>query len=189
MGKKNSSRQRHSKKVNTQNRFTMSSTTEAIEATDGDEPDGVEGLIVRRVGPRLLSDEEQQAYLQLLLRGASPVVVCRQVGVPYSAVRLTLRESAEFRDDHDDAMLLLNQNVEAALYGQAMQGSVPAMTLWLRNRPPPYWRGDEDDKTVKDEFERMNDAELVEAARAAGITVPLAYETGIAATDGEVLPD
>ena len=109
-------------------------------------------IVVRRVGPRLLTDAEQQAYLQFLLKGASPAVICAQLGVPYSAVLATLRECAEFRDDHGDAQALLTQNVEASLYTHAMKGSVPAMTLWLRNRPPNSWKADADGEDAEDYF-------------------------------------
>ncbi|WP_145374710.1 hypothetical protein [Symmachiella dynata] len=143
-------------------------------------------IMVRRVGPRLLTDAEQQAYLQFLLKGASPAVICAQLGVPYSAVLTTLRECAEFRDDHGDAQALLTQNVEAALYTHAMKGSVPAMTLWLRNRPPNSWKADADGEDAVDELERLSDAELLELATAEGLAVPVAFARGAQASGGEV---
>ncbi len=145
-----------------------------------------EETLVRRVGPRLLTDVEQRAYLQLLLRGASPAVICAQIGVPYSAVLTTLRECAEFQSDHDDAQSLLTYNVEAALYAQAMKGSVPAMTLWLRNRPPNSWRGEAVPEDAVDELERLSDGELLELARAEGVAVPAAFAAGVEAEGGEV---
>jgi hypothetical protein len=144
--------------------------------------------ILQRMGPRLLSDAEQRGYLQLLLRGAAPSAICVELGVPYSAVLLTLRECLEFRSDHDDAQMLLTENVAAALYRQAMKGSVPAMTLWLRNRPPFGWKDHEQSEGAADDYERMSDAELLELARAEGVAIPLAVARGFEAAGGEVLP-
>lgn len=143
---------------------------------------------LQREEPRLLTDEEQAAYLQMLLLGASPFGICGKLDVPHFAVTNTLRQCAEFRENHADAMTLLNQNVEAALYQHAMKGSVPAMTLWLRNRPPPGWPGEEESEEGGDEFERLSDGELIELARTAGIKIPVAFVEGVTAAGGESRP-
>jgi hypothetical protein len=166
----------------------MFSTIEPMhdEMTESFEP---EDIALQRVGPRLLTDEERHAYLQMLLKGASPAGICGQLDLPYSAVTLTLRQCADFRENHTDALTMLNQNVEAVVYQHAMKGSVPAMTLWLRNRPPPGWAGDEETEDSLDEFERLSDVELIELARTTGVRVPVAFTEGVAETGSELSPE
>jgi len=146
-------------------------------------------LLWRRGEPRLLNMDERHRFLEMLLRGASPAAICVQLGIGYRSVLMTLREAADFREDHAHVQSLLTQNVESALYRQVMKGSVPAMTLWLRNRPP---NGNEAEMGIDgshDELDRMSDAELLELAGAAGIAIPPAFAQGIAEADLAVQPD
>lgn len=118
----------------------------------------------------MLSAAEQREFLQFLEQGGSPALACRQLGVAYRAFTLTLKQDPDFRRQIDEVNASLGQNVVAALYRSAMEGSVTAQTFWLKHRPPAEWSADEQERTVDQEtLQRMTDEELLERARTMGV--------------------
>jgi hypothetical protein len=89
----------------------------------------------------LLTIDEQQKYLLLLSRGASPASACLQLKIALPVVSATLEHDLAFQKLFQRVNELLSQNVAAALYRSAMEGSVSAQTFYLKNRPPPEWPG------------------------------------------------
>lgn len=75
--------------------------------------------------------------MSLLARGASPAVACAQLGIGLADVVLTLERLPEFATLIDRVQELLSQNVAAALYRSAMEGSVTAQQNYLKTYPPP----------------------------------------------------
>ncbi|QDU41085.1 hypothetical protein Mal4_54500 [Maioricimonas rarisocia] len=122
-----------------------------------------------------LSDPEQEGYLQLMLRGASPAAACLQLELPVGNVLRTMEQQPEFRERLRQVRELLSQNVAAALYRAAMEGSVSAQSFYLKNQPPPEWpQPDEADSDIDD---AMSNDELLDRCRAAGLAVPPEVET------------
>src|SRR5690606_12250978 len=86
-----------------------------------------------------LSPEQQELFIQLLLRGASPYAACQQLNVPIRALFRSQTEDVEFQERIEQTRVLLSQNVAAALYRSALEGNVTAQTFWLKACPPPGW--------------------------------------------------
>ncbi len=118
-----------------------------------------------------LTADEQDAILDLLSRGASPAVACRQIGRSLAEFFRTAEEHDGFRQRLDTVEISLAQNIAAALYKAAMEGSVTAQTFWLRNNPPPGWNPG-DQKVTNDDLEKLSLAELIALAEAHGVAVP-----------------
>ncbi|MFG0331861.1 MAG: hypothetical protein ACF8TS_00740 [Maioricimonas sp. JB049] len=122
-----------------------------------------------------LSDAEQEEYLQLMLRGASPAAACLQLGLPVGNILRTMERQPEFRERLRQVRELLSQNVAAALYRAAMEGSVSAQSFYLKNQPPPEWP--QPDEANSDLDDTMSNDELLDRCRAAGLAVPPEVET------------
>ena len=116
-----------------------------------------------------LSRTSQTAYLMFLTRGASPAAACQSLGCSIFSVLRTLQEDDDFAAKIDQANRLLSQNVAAALYRSAMQGSVSAQTFYLKNRPPPDWTATqkkaEQEDLPADGLDDLDDETLKEAFR------------------------
>ncbi|WP_437206740.1 hypothetical protein [Planctomicrobium sp. SH664] len=109
--------------------------------------------------PRL-SREQQSQYLQLLARGASPAAACLQLGIsPLSVTSLT-EDDDSFRSSLAGIQRLMSENVAAALYRAAMEGSVAAQTFYLKNQPPPEWPAAECDAATPG-IDELTDDELI----------------------------
>ncbi|MFG0295991.1 MAG: hypothetical protein ACF8PG_08810 [Maioricimonas sp. JB045] len=116
-----------------------------------------------------------------MLRGASPAAACLQLGLPVGNVLRTMEQQPEFRERQRQVRELLSQNVAAALYRAAMEGSVSAQSFYLKNQPPPEWpQLDEADSDIDD---RMSNDELLDRCRAAGLAVPPEVEALLGRTD------
>ncbi|MBT5020251.1 MAG: hypothetical protein HON04_16080 [Planctomicrobium sp.] len=87
--------------------------------------------------PQALSEEIQYAYITLLSKGASPAAACSQLGILLAEVIWTLEQVPEFASMVERVQELLSQNVAAALYRSAMEGSVSAQNNYLKAYPPP----------------------------------------------------
>lgn len=94
-----------------------------------------------------LTRKQQDEYLTLLTRGASPAAACQKLGVSITAVLVTMEQSPKFRGRATAVSDVLSQNVAAQLYQTAMKGSVTAQTFYLRNQPPPEWPDEEESET------------------------------------------
>ena len=139
----------------------------------------------------MLTRDQQQAALQLLLRGASPAGACGQLGVSVLLFDRTYLEEAGFRERVDRVNAILSQNVAAALYREAMSGNVSAMNLWLKCSPPSAWRSEtsraEAPLTFDEFFDNLTDDELLQLARAMGVDVPPEIERALSGAGGEDL--
>jgi len=102
-------------------------------------------------------------------RGASPAGICQQLGLSVLSYLQTRNDSEEFRDREAQTQLLLSQNIAAALYRQAMEGSTSAQTFWLKTLPPPGWQ---DTANSTDSLDQLTDEELLNLAATQGITFP-----------------
>lgn len=117
-------------------------------------------------------------YLHVLTRGASPAAACGQVGVSALDVLATIEQDQAFSERLDQVTVLLSQNVAAALYRSAMEGSVSAQTFFLKNQPPPNWHQSQASEAADDPFSRMSDDELLAYCRASGIDWPTETAAG-----------
>jgi len=139
------------------------------------------------VSAAVFTKSEQQAAVELLSGGLSPAGVCRKLGRSLAEFFNTLNRDLSFRDEVQSVPTVLGQNVASALYKAALEGNVTAQTFWLRNNPPPGWKGDDAD-TMTDPFESMTDDELIELARTQGIALPPEVEAAIESANGEDVP-
>ncbi len=122
------------------------------------------------------SSEQQREYLDLLLRGASPAAACQQLELDLFAVVELLADDDEFRMKTDAVYDALSQNVAARLYQEAMKGSVPAMSQWLKNRPPPEWPDHAAASISNSPLEVISDEELIRLARLENLAIPTELE-------------
>jgi hypothetical protein len=83
--------------------------------------------------------DEQRGVLDYLLRGASPLIACRQMGLSVARYWLTHRCDAGFAAGIQEIYDTLSDNVAACLYKTAIEGNVSAQQFWLRKRPAPAW--------------------------------------------------
>ena len=133
---------------------------------------------------RLLSSDEQQLILELLLRGASPAAACSQLGLsPFDWLR-TLDGNEPLQRQLADVRRLLTENVLAAAYRAAMQGAASIQSLWLKTFADEP--GDEAapaaPHTFDDYFDRLSRNELLQLARTMGVDVPPELDAPSAAT-------
>ncbi len=84
----------------------------------------------------------------------------------------TIDGDAKFREQVDRVTVLLSQNVAAALYRSAMEGSVSAQTFFLKNKPPPDWQGDDNPELTSERLKGLSDEELFNLCRASGVDFP-----------------
>lgn len=153
MPKKRSSHQKLTRKVSSPTPPTTSSTT----ASPPPEPAGP----ATDPGPVEFTAALQDEYLHLLSRGASPAAACLQLNLPVTVVPNHINTNANFRDRLDQIHDVLSQNVAAALYRSAMEGSVSAQTFFLKNCPPPEWPAvGSPGPTPNDGLDDLSDEEL-----------------------------
>lgn len=124
---------------------------------------------------RLLNAAEQQAVLDLLAKGWGRVLACRKISVSHQTLLRTLDECDAFRRQVMTTEQGLDENVQMALYKSALEGSVTAQTLWLKNRRD----GAADSPSAPSELapgdatlENLTDEQLIERAQAVGIELP-----------------
>jgi len=122
------------------------------------------------------SSEQQREYLDLLLRGASPAAASQQLNLDLFLVVELLADDDEFRMKTDAVYDALSQNVAARLYQEAMKGSVPAMSQWLKNRPPPEWPEHAAASISNSPLEVISDEELIRLARLENLAIPTELE-------------
>ncbi len=116
--------------------------------------------------PNCFSAELQAEYLQLLARGASPAAACMQLNLPVMSVLNQITTDETFRSRLDQIHNVLSQNVAAALYRSAMEGSVSAQTFFLKNCPPPEWPGNEPEAAgCGDGLDELSDEEIAKLLR------------------------
>ncbi|HWL08701.1 MAG TPA: hypothetical protein VNQ76_09860 [Planctomicrobium sp.] len=133
--------------------------------------------------PTLLTNEQQTEYRKLLAKGASPAGACQQLGFDLSMVAATMEQNDQFRAILTRVQELLSQNVAAALYRSAMEGSVSAQTFYLKNRPPPEWPT-QDEETTSASLESLTDDELITQFRQAAPALLARLATGDSQTSG-----
>ena len=112
----------------------------------------------------MLSPREQKAFLEWVMRGASAMAACAELGVPFDAVDHTKERNARFRERYEQATAALTENVFAALYRAAMKGNVAAMKFWLENHAAGEFHRSPDTPDDNDPLEKMTDDELIELA-------------------------
>ncbi len=120
----------------------------------------------------VLTDVDRMGYVDLLLRGASPAAAATRLGVDLYRIVEAIAEDEEFRMRVDAAYDALSQNVAARLYQEAMQGSVTAMTFWLKHRPPPEWPDYQMQTPAPTGLDALTDEELLRLARLENIAIP-----------------
>ena len=134
--------------------------------------------------PPTLSLVQQQDFLDLIAKGASPAAACQRLGIPVITYAQTIETDDPFRQQLRHVQSLLSQNVAAALYRAAMEGNVTAMTSWLKASPPPGWADSQpcvpQHATFDETLNKLSDADLAQLARAMGVDLPPESETGVA---------
>jgi len=82
--------------------------------------------------PQPLTLAQQKEFVRVVSQGASPAAVCAQLGVTVESARLTMDSDPRFRRHMKHIPQTLAENIRAALYLQAMKGTVSAQTFWLK---------------------------------------------------------
>ena len=120
-----------------------------------------------------MSDADVEQYVAHLIRGASPIGACIQLGISIRALLRRLAEDAGFRQRVDDVQWVLRENVKSALYRQAMEGNVPAQRCFLQllggGDMTSFRQGFDDDD---ENWESMTPHDMADKYRTAGIVVP-----------------
>jgi hypothetical protein len=96
----------------------------------------------------------------------------------------TAADDGEFRAKVRDIAGVLSGNVMAVLYRTAMEGNVSAQQAWLKLFPPPSFAEpaqDDNPMTFDELLGDLSDDELVELARAVGVSLPHEVEANLAA--------
>lgn len=126
--------------------------------------------------PASFTADQQDEYVQMLARGASPSAACLRLGISVAALNRAIEGDEAFRAQLAGVRVMLSQNVAAALYRSAMEGNVTAMTFWLKASPPPGWNADDSPSqqfhTFDDTLDRLSDSDLAQLARSVGVDVP-----------------
>lgn len=170
--RKNSSPSRPIKKAGTRTRSTSSSTTaKTKKALSKNKPAEVESatlptadILTLDSETRPLSPQEKRQYLRYLSQGASPAAACLKLGITTADLAFSLDLDRRFLQQSNQVKELLSQNVAAALYRSAMEGSVSAQTFFLKNCPPPDWPEDQAHPSAKP-LEELSDEELIKKFR------------------------
>lgn len=102
----------------------------------------------------------QELVLEVLLRGGSVAGAAGQAEVSVHEVYRWLEEDETFAHRYRNVMRALDQNVIAKIYQEAMQGSLPALSLWVKEREPVDWKRCDEETAVN--WEGMDDGELRE---------------------------
>ncbi len=152
-------------------------TDEALGSTVAEPPAPASG--------GLLSPEQQDRILEWLTKGAGPVAACQQLGLSVDQFWETLSHDARFAGALQRLFDTLSQNVLAALYQSAMKGRISAQQFWLRQRPAVAWTTASEHNDDLDPLLRLNDDELVDECRAAGVDLPPEVAARMAAEAGE----
>ncbi|MAG94250.1 MAG: hypothetical protein CMJ48_10925 [Planctomycetaceae bacterium] len=118
-----------------------------------------------------LTVDEQDAVLEQLARGASLPLAARAIEVPLADVVAAIRRDPDLRRAMRIIQRGLSQNVAAALYRAAIEGSVSAQTFWLSHRPPPGWPRKFEKGNDESRFRHLSDEQLISLARAKGVGV------------------
>lgn len=186
-----SSRKRRTSRRATRGQCTTSSTT-----ADGPAPvasEGVEPAAARPLPPfripvslsdaPLLTPAQQAELLERMLNGCAATAACRQMELTISALNRTLAEDAAFADRVRQARDALRDIVLAALFRQAVKGSVTAQKLYLQQSPD---RSQDQSPDASNAEEGLSPHELAEAYRAAGRDLPPELEALVGGPAGAV---
>lgn len=130
----------------------------------------------------LLSPDEQQQLWTYLVKGASPLLACRELGIAVRRFWTTYDQDPRFVDAIDDLYRTLSHNVLAAVYQQAMKGDKTAQQTWLRTLPP--CTGQATTGATDHDLAALSDSELVERARSTGVALPDVVAACLSATRG-----
>jgi hypothetical protein len=125
----------------------------------------------------------QQEFLWWISRGASPAMVCQQLGFSLTSFVKTMKENACFAERAEQAESGLSQNVAARLYRIAMEGNVAAQRYYLELNPPPEWR---QRPLAGAELKELEPDELADEYRSAGLDVPTELQTLVGREHGGV---
>uniref|UniRef100_A0A7C4QMY3 Uncharacterized protein n=1 Tax=Schlesneria paludicola TaxID=360056 RepID=A0A7C4QMY3_9PLAN len=137
--------------------------------------------------PRCFTPEEQQAFGQLILRGASPALACLELDLSIDDFWHTLRHDPHFHRGLRQLYDTLSQNVVAALYKHALQGDASAQKQWWQLRADlhgpfalqPTSSVPTGAPSCVPEVAQLSDAELVERLREALPVVLSVLDRGI----------
>jgi len=165
-----SSRRKPTKKAVTRSRSITSSTTANDVAPTPDD------------STQLTIDEQQQLWTYLV-KGASPQLACRELGLSVRRFWATLDHDPHFVQIIEDLFRTLSHNVLAALYQQAMKGDKTAQQTWLKLLPP-FTGSLASTGETHDDLATLSDDELLERARATGVALPDAVAASLSATRG-----
>lgn len=100
----------------------------------------------------------------LIAAGGSLTAACRKRGLDVTAVRAAVREEPAFAELLRQAYGSLAENVLARLYAAAMDGSVPAIGLFLKTVPVPR-PGEKDADAPDDDLCGADRQQLEDALR------------------------
>jgi hypothetical protein len=131
----------------------------------------------------LLTEAEQHQVWAYLVKGASPQLACRELGLHVRRFWTTLDRDPQFAVAMEHLFRTLSHNVLAALYQRAMKGDKTAQQYWLRTMPPVV--GNQTSTAERDDdLTGLSDAELWERAVATGVALPDAVAASLLSTRG-----
>ncbi|MEX0703821.1 MAG: hypothetical protein WD069_17110 [Planctomycetales bacterium] len=141
--------------------------------------------------PAHLTAAQQAALLAALLNGASRTGACRKLGVSLSAVAETAEANSAFRAMLREVQDALSHNVATALYRQALKGSIPAQTAYLKFRPPAEWRDDPSTSgpaTFDEIYDSLDSREIRQLCRAMAVVLSPEAQRALDSGRDEELP-
>lgn len=135
----------------------------------------------------LLTEAEQHQVWAYLVKGASPQLACRELGIHVRRFWTTLDQDPQFAIAMEHLFRTLSHNVLAALYQRAMKGDKTAQQYWLRTMPP-FVGTNTPTAELDDDLAGLSDAELEQRAAATGVTLPDAVTACLLSTRGNSSP-
>ena len=140
----------------------------------------------------MLSNDQKEVFIGLLLKGRSVALACKEMEISVWTALRAIADDAELARRVREVNAILSRNVAAALYHVAIKGNVTAQTFWLRSSPPPEWAAQDVEKrepqTYDEVLDELTDEELVELARALGVDLASEGEADLAAEADEIEP-
>jgi hypothetical protein len=144
MAAESSSPRKPTKKAGSHDRSTTFSTTgmdgvpdksrKSDEQVSGETTSESAGESETSTEAVVLTRNEQRELLKTLQAGGSPLVACNKLGVLLDSYDLTCQRDTRFRARLERLYQALDENVDAAIYRDALTGSASAQANWKKHQ-------------------------------------------------------
>ncbi len=122
----------------------------------------------------------QEELLKILLKGGPLILASQQVETTVFEVFDWLDEDEEFRRRYQQVQRALDHTIFAKLYQEAVNGSLPATTFWIKDRNPIDWRCVEESE--EETWSDYSDEEIFRRAEEEKLALPRGFATRGVAT-------